>query len=118
MNAVYTQLIERLTWLENRHTTLGESNILKDKEVGIVAMGHNWNGQDSVELEKQVLKYFGFNTPKELSFNRQWTNDPTEETLSGYKQDYKDFLKEKTLLESLKESYKDFTEWVNKKLFS
>ena len=118
MNAVYTQLIERLTWLENRHTTLGESNILEDKEVGIVAMGHNWNGQDSVELEKQVLKYFGFKTPKELSFNRQWTNDPTDETLSGYKQDYKDFLKEKTLLESLKESYKDFTEWVNKKLFS
>ena len=118
MNSVYTQLIERLTWLENRHVTLNESNLLKDKEAGIVAMGHNWNGQDSVELEKQVLKYFVFKTPKELSFNRQWTTDPTDETLSGYKQDYKDFLKEKTLLESLKESYKDFTEWVNKKLFS
>jgi multimeric flavodoxin WrbA len=118
MNAVYTQLIERLTWMENRHTTLGESNILKDKEVGVVAMGHNWNGSDSVELEKQVLGYFGFKTPKELSFNRQWTNDPTEETLKGYKQDYKDFLKEKSFIETLKESYKDFSEWINKKLFS
>lgn len=118
MNAVYTQLIERLTWLENRHTTLGESNILKDKEVGVVAMGHNWNGSDSVELEKQVLGYFGFKTPKELSFNRQWTNDPTDETLKGYKQDYKDFLKEKSFIETLKESYKDFSEWINKKLFS
>ena len=29
-NAIYSRLIERLTWLENRHTTLGESNILKD----------------------------------------------------------------------------------------
>jgi multimeric flavodoxin WrbA len=115
MNAVYTQLIERLTWLENRHATLGESNILKDKEVGIVAMGHNWNGQDAVELEKQVLKYFGFQTPKELSFNRQWTTDPTDESLKGYKQDYKDFLKEKTLLDSLKESYRDFSEWVSNK---
>ena len=28
MNAIYTQLIERLTWLENRHSTLGESNLL------------------------------------------------------------------------------------------
>ena len=27
MNAIYTSLIERLTWLENRHATLGESNI-------------------------------------------------------------------------------------------
>jgi multimeric flavodoxin WrbA len=118
MNSVYTKLIERLTWLENRHSSLGESNILKNKEVGIVAMGHNWNGQNSVELEKQVLKYFGFKTPKELSFNRQWTNDPTDESLNGYKQDYKDFLKEKTLFDSLKESYKDFSEWFNRKLFS
>jgi len=115
MNAVYTQLIERLTWLENRHASLGESNILKDKEVGIVAMGHNWNGQDAVELEKQVLKYFGFQTPKELSFNRQWTTDPKDESLKGYKQDYKDYLKEKTLLDSLKESYRDFSDWINNK---
>jgi multimeric flavodoxin WrbA len=115
MNAVYTQLIERLTWLENRHASLGESNLLKDKEVGIVAMGHNWNGQNAVELEKEVLKFFGFQTPKELSFNRQWTTDSTDETLKGYKQDYKDFLKEKTLLDSLKESYRDFTEWFSNK---
>jgi hypothetical protein len=118
MNAVYTQLIERLTWLENRHATLGESNLLKDKEAGIVAMGHNWNGQNSVELEKDVLKYFGFKTPKELSFNRQWTNDPTDETLKGYKQDYKDFLKEKTILESLKESFKNFTDFFKNSLRS
>ena len=43
------------------------------------------------------------------------TTDPTDETLKGYKQDYKDFLKEKTLLDSLKESYRDFSEWIGKK---
>ena len=69
MNAIYTQLIERLTWLENRHATLGESNILKGKEAGVIAVGHNWNGKEAVELEKQVLAFFGFNTPEELSFN-------------------------------------------------
>jgi hypothetical protein len=31
MNAIIAELIERLTWLENRHATLGESNLLKDK---------------------------------------------------------------------------------------
>jgi hypothetical protein len=40
MNAIYAELIERLTWLENRHATLGESNLLKDKEVGVIAIGH------------------------------------------------------------------------------
>ena len=115
MNAIYSQLIERLTWLENRHASLGESNLLKDKEAGIVAMGHNWNGHDVVDLEKQVLKYFGFKIPKELSFNRQWTTDPTDESISGYKQDHKDFLKEKTIIESLKESFKDFADWIDKK---
>jgi len=118
MNAVYTQLIERLTWLENRHTTLGESNILKDKEAGIVAMGHNWNGQNSVELEQDVLRFFGFKTPKELSFNRQWTNDAKDESLKGYKQDYKDFLKEKTVLESLKEGFKTFSDFFKNSLRS
>ena len=116
MNSTYTHLIERLTWLENRWSSLGESNLLKEKEVGIVAMGHNWNGQDAVELEKEVLRYFGFKVPKELSFNRQWTNDPTDETLSGYKKDFKEFLEEKTIIDSLKESLTDFSKWIEKKL--
>ena len=55
MNAIYTQLIERLTWLENRHTTLGEDNILKDKETGVIEIGQNWNGKEAVKLEKEVL---------------------------------------------------------------
>jgi multimeric flavodoxin WrbA len=114
MNAIYSHLMERLTWLEARHSSLGESNLLKDKETGIVAFGHNWNGQNVVQLEKDVLKFFGFKTPKELSFNRQWTNDALDETLSGYKKDYKDFLKEMDIMEKLKESLTDFTNWIKK----
>jgi len=114
MNAIYSHLMERLTWLEARHSSLGESNLLKDKEVGIIAFGHNWNGQNVVELEKDVLKFFGFKTPKELSFNRQWTNDALDETLSGYKKDYKDFLKEMNIVEKLKESLTDFNSWIRK----
>jgi multimeric flavodoxin WrbA len=93
MNAVYTQLIERLTWLENRHTTLGEDNLLKDKEAGVVAIGHNWNGKEAVELEKEVLKFFGFKTPKQLTFNWQYLKDSNDETQKGYKNEYPDFVK-------------------------
>lgn len=116
MNAVYTQLIERLTWLENRHTTLGESNLLKDKEVGIISIGHNWNGKEAVELEKKVLSFFGFKTPDVLTFNWQWTKDELDETKSGYKNEYSKFLKDFDFVETLKETIIKFKNWINLKL--
>lgn len=94
MNAIYTQLIERLTWLENRHTTLGESNLLENKQAGVVAIGHNWNGKEAVKLEKQVLDFFGFDTPQELSFSWQYLKDANDETLKGYKDEYPAFVKD------------------------
>jgi len=112
MNAIYTQLIERLTWLENRHTTLGESNLLKDKECGIVAVGHNWNGEEAVKLEKEVLGFFGFKTPTQLSFNWQFTKDKFDETKKGYKDEYSTFLKEFNFVETLHESLIRFKEWI------
>lgn len=115
MNSTYTQLIERLTWLENRHTTLGESNLLKNKEAGIVATGHNWNGENAVQLEREVLKFFGFKTPKQLTFNWQWTNNKTDETKEGYVEDFGDFLKEFNFIESLNESFIKFSEWIKSK---
>ena len=111
MNSIYTQLIERLTWLENRHTTLGESNLLKDKEAGVIAVGHNWNGKESIKLEKQVLSFFGFKTPDVLSFNWQYLNDANDETQSGYKNEYKSFLKDFKFVESLKEGLKRFKDF-------
>lgn len=44
MNSFYQKLIERLTWLENRHSSLGEENILQKIDAGLIAIGHNWNG--------------------------------------------------------------------------
>ena len=112
MNAIYSQLIERLTWLENRHATLGESNLLKDKECGVVAVGHNWNGEEAVKLEKEVLGFFGFKTPTQLSFNWQFTKDKFDETKKGYKDEYSTFLKEFNFVETLNESFIRFREWI------
>jgi multimeric flavodoxin WrbA len=112
MNSIYTELIERLTWIQNRHFTLGESNLLKDKECGIVAIGHNWNGENSVKLERDVFRFFGFKTPEVLSFNWQWTNDVNDETKKGYLEDFGDFLVEFDFVETLKESIMRFREWT------
>ena len=114
MNSIYGELVERLTWLDNRHTTLGESNLLKDKEAGIIATGHNWNGEEAVKLEKQVLGFFGFKTPDVLSFNWQWTKDKNDESKKGYLEDFGDFLREFDFVESLKESIIKFKEWIKK----
>jgi len=94
MNAVYGKLVERLTWLENRHATLGESNILKDIDCGVISVGHNWNGEEAIKTEKKVLEFFGFKTPKELFWSYQWTENALDETKAGYKKDPKDFDKE------------------------
>ena len=114
MNAIYTQLIERLTWLENRWTSLGESNLLKDKEAGIIAVGHNWNGKESIKLEKEVLSFFGFKTPEKLSFNWQYLDDAKNETQSGYKGEYSQFMKEFNFIETLKEGIRKFREFIIK----
>ena len=109
MNAVYAKLVERLTWLENRHATLGESNIIKDIDCGVISVGHNWNGEEAIKIEKKVLEFFGFKTPKELFWSYQWTEDAKDETKSGYKKDIKDFDKE--FFDIVKESiirFRDF----------
>ena len=112
MNSIYGELVERLTWLENRHNTLGESNLLKNKEVGVIAVGHNWTGEEAVKLEKQVLGFFGFKTPDVLSFNWQWTKDKFDESKKGYLQEFGDFLKEFDFVETLQESIIKFRNWI------
>lgn len=112
MNAIYSQLIERLTWLENRHTTLGEDNLLKNKQAGIVATGQNFNGENAVELEKEVLKYFGFQMPNELSFNWQFLNNPKDESAEKYRDSMGAFLKDMNFIDALNESLTYFKDWV------
>lgn len=84
-NSIYQKLIERLNWLENRHTTLEEENIIADKETGIIALGQNWNGENVINTQKQVLKFYGFKVVDLLCFNWQYTQDAKDETQESYK---------------------------------
>ncbi len=86
MNAQYQNLIERLTWLENRHSTLGESNIIKDISCGVIAIGQNWRGKEVLDVQKQVLTFFGFDVKDELCWNWQYTMNPKDETNKSYKE--------------------------------
>jgi len=90
-NSIYQKLIERLCWLENRHSTLGESNLLKDIDSGMILIGQNWNGKDVLETQKQVHHFYGFQTPKDLYWNWQYTADKFDESKAGYKNAIKTF---------------------------
>lgn len=92
-NAFYQTLIERLTWIENRHTTLGENNIVKDIAAGFICTGQNWNGESVVDTQKKVHSFFGFQTPKELYWNWQYTKDETDEKQKSYEQSAAEFKK-------------------------
>jgi hypothetical protein len=84
-NAYYQKLIERLDWLENRWTTLGESNIIKDIESGFIFIGQNWNGSNVVKTQKQVHNFYGFKPVDLLYFNWQYTEDVNDESKDSYK---------------------------------
>ena len=101
VNAFYQKLIERLTWIENRHTTLGEDNIVKDIDAGFICTGQNWNGQDVVGIQKQVHAFFGFKTPSELYWNWQFTKDENDESQRSYKASYAAFDKDFNIEDSL-----------------
>ena len=85
-NAYYQKLIERLDWLENRHTTLGESNIIKDIESGFIFIGQNWNMEEVVKTQKQVHEFYGFKIVPELYFGWQFTTDVDDESKQSYKE--------------------------------
>jgi multimeric flavodoxin WrbA len=83
-NSFYQKLIERLSWIENRHATLGESNIVEGKLAGMITIGQNWNGEMVLETQKEVLEFYGFTVPYELSFHWQYTPDILDETEKSY----------------------------------
>ena len=94
MNSIYQKLIERLTWIENRYSTFGESNLLKNTDAGLICIGQNWNGKNVVKTQKKVLEFFGFKTPKELFWNWQYTSNINDESQKSYKNAYSKFIKE------------------------
>ncbi len=92
-NSIYQKLIERLTWIENRRSTLGEENIVKNIDAGIILVGQNWNGKNVVKTEKSVLKFFGFSVQNGLCWNWQYTNDENDESEKSYEDGAKEFEK-------------------------
>lgn len=86
-NIVYQRLFERLSWIENRVTSLGEARIpqLKNLEAGIVLFGHNWNDEQVLKTQKQNFEWFGWKTPAALSFNWQYAGKADEESPESYR---------------------------------
>lgn len=96
-NMYYQNLIERLTWIENRHTTLGEKNIVEDIESGFICVGQNWNGENVTEVQKKVHEFYGFKTNDDLYWNWQYTKKVDDETQSSYKKSHDKFMKDMKL---------------------
>ncbi len=94
MNAYYQKLIERLSWIENRHSTLGEKNTIKNIDAEIILIGQNWNGSEVLKTQKKVLSFFGFNLVEELCWNWQFTDNYNEESEDSYQQANNKFEKE------------------------
>lgn len=88
----YQKLIERLTWLENRHTSLGESNILEDIQSGFICTGQNWNGLDVVDTQKKVHYFYGFKPNDKLYWNWQYTHKLSDESQASYKDAFPKFV--------------------------
>ena len=90
-NVFYQKLIERLTWLENRHATLKEDNIIKNINSGFICVGQNWNGENVVETQKEVHKFYGFKVDKKLYWDWQYTQDENDETAKSYEDSFGKF---------------------------
>jgi multimeric flavodoxin WrbA len=101
-NMYYQNLMERLTWIQNRHTTLGESNLIKDIESGFICVGQNWNGENVTETQKESHEYYGFKPNNKLYWNWQYTKNMHDETQKSYKASHNKFLKDMKIEEPKK----------------
>ena len=93
-NMFYQNLIERLTWIENRHTALGESNLVEDIETGFICTGQNFNGVNVNDLQKKIHEFYGFKINDDLYWNWQYTKDVNDESLKSYKNSHIKFIKD------------------------
>ena len=93
-NMFYQNLIERLTWLENRHASLGESNLLKNIEGGMICVGQNFNGTNVIDLQRKIHEFYGFKINDKLYWNWQYTSNEKDETLKSYEKSHDSFIKD------------------------
>lgn len=91
-NMYYQNLIERLTWIENRQTTLKEKNIVENIETGFICVGQNWNGEEVTKVQMKVHEFYGFKPNKNLYWNWQYSKDANDESQSSYKKSDKKFI--------------------------
>jgi len=91
-NMYYQNLMERLTWIQNRHTTLNEDNIIKNIESGFICVGQNWNGENVTKTQKESHEYYGFKVNDSLYWNWQYTKDSDDETQTSYKKSHDKFM--------------------------
>jgi NADPH-dependent FMN reductase len=99
-NGVYQRLFERLSWIENRISSLNEAPIpqLKNLEAGMVLFGQNWNNAQVLQTQKQNFKWFEWKTPAAMSFNWQYTDNIHDESPDSYRSAAVEF---ETLLKQL-----------------
>jgi multimeric flavodoxin WrbA len=91
-NQFYQKLIERLTWIDNRHRTFGEPNIVENIQSGFICVGQNWKGMDVVDTQRRVHTFYGFNVNKDFYWNWQYTNKSSDETPKSYKNAFPAFV--------------------------
>jgi multimeric flavodoxin WrbA len=92
-NSFYQKLIERLNWIENRRTSLGEDSVIDGIDAGCVVIGQNWNGENVMDTQRRVYEFYGFNTPDALFAQWQFTDDEDDEDLASYKAAPVSFMK-------------------------
>ena len=85
VNAIYQKVIERLDWMENMHSTLGEKSTIDNIMAGLVVIGQNWQGDQSLTTQRKVLEFFGFQVPEELYMGWQYTRDVNDESPEAYR---------------------------------
>ena len=85
-NAIYQKLIERLDWIENMHSSMGEPSTIKGKKAGFVLIGQNWRVKQAVDMQREVLEFYGFEVPPELFMGWQFTRDVLDESEKSYKE--------------------------------
>ncbi|MBI2103072.1 flavodoxin family protein [Candidatus Woesearchaeota archaeon] len=94
MNAYYQTLIERLSWIENNYSTLGQKNMAEGINAGIIVIGQNWRGKEVLGTQKKVLQFYGFNVVNALCWNWQYTPDSADESKASYKDAMHQFRKD------------------------
>ena len=94
-NMYYQKLIERLNWINNRFVPLGEDNVIKNIESGLMIVGQHYGGEPIAESQMAMHDYFGFKmNPALYSYWQAEDINFDDETLRGYLESYPRFYRE------------------------